>query len=310
MAELGFKKALRLYSGYIRERNWTQATEKGYCCRILYFFKYLDSKGITDLRDVSKKDVTAYADHLLSARRIRDNRPFSGNTKETYFLALRSLFKFLVRNDCLLADPTSGVELVKKEMKGFPGFLSEREMARVLKIPNVTAASGLRDRTILEVFYGTGIRKSELLHLKTTDVSFEDSLLFIDQGKGMKDRIVPLGDVARHFLRLYMETARRKLLSMGAQDNVLFVTYQGHGFSSNGVNKMLAKYLRAAGIKRQISVHSLRHTFASQLVLAGVSLREIQELMGHQSFETTLQYAHLAEDHVKRQVLRLPFANG
>lgn len=310
MAELSYKKALYLFEAYMKEMNWTRATIKSYGDRLLYFFEFLREKKITDIKKITKKHMKEYADYLCTVKGKSTDKKLKTNTRGAYFKTVKRFFRFLLRCDYMYQDVTSGVTLKNTRLKDFPGYLTEKQAEDLLNLPDTETVLGFRDRTILEVFYGTGLRKSELRNLKLQDVSFDEQVLFINQGKGMKDRIIPFGDVAGYYLKKYITGPRKELLLLYYRENTLFLSYQGRKLSDMAVNKIVNKYLRKLKLKKKITVHSLRHTFAVHMLTNGTDIRYIQEMLGHSSFHTSYRYTRVQIDHLKRMYSQHhPFEN-
>lgn len=207
--------------------------------------------------------------------------------------ALRSFFRFLTRESYLKTNPILALSSPKLD-KHLPLFLTEEEVVRVIEAAfakNEKDQSGLRDRAILETFYSTGIRISELVGLSVQDVDFIGGIIKV-MGKGKKERIVPIGDAAISALRRYLKN--RKINS-----DVLFLNRSGKRISTRGVRNIAEKYIRAGGAKQGISAHTFRHSFATHLLNRGADLRTVQELLGHVNLSTTQIYTHLTTERLK-----------
>jgi integrase len=250
--------------------------------------------------DLTLSQITPQMVDLYKAQRVREKA--APKTVNHELINLSHMLKMAMRWRYINTNPVSSVEKMKV-IKNPPRFLSTNEIYRLLE-----ASMDSYIHPILMTALHTGMRKSELLNLKWSDIDFEQNTITVQSKtdwhtKNYKSRIFQLMPVLYDTLKRH----RNQQQELEIWNEYVF-TYKGKRIR-DGIKKSFRTVLNIAGLKG-VTLHSLRHTFASQLVLAGVSLREVQELMGHQSFETTLQYAHLSEDHVKRQVLRLPFANG
>jgi tyrosine recombinase XerC len=207
--------------------------------------------------------------------------------------ALRSFFKFLSREGLLKSNPILSLSSPKQE-KHLPLFLTEEEVAKL--IDSVFPKSqkdemGLRDRAILETFYSTGIRISELVGLSTEDIDPIGGVVKV-MGKGKKERMVPIGDKAINAIRSYSEKKKK-------ESDALFLNKNGKRISTRGVRNIVWKYLRRAGIRQGVSPHTLRHSFATHLLNRGADLRSVQELLGHVNLSTTQIYTHLTTERLK-----------
>jgi site-specific recombinase XerD len=310
MNEFTFKKTLYLFEAYMKEMNWSRKTIKSYIFRLNYFFDFLKEKKITDMKKITKKDITEYADFLCTVKGRCSQKKLKTSTRGAYLKTVKRLFRFLLRCDYILKDITSGVKFKDNGVKEFPDYLTEKQAEDLLKQPDTGTILGFRDRTMLEVFYGTGLRKSELRNLKIYDVNFNEQVLFINQGKGLKDRIIPFGDVAGNYLKKYITGPRKELALLDYRENTLFLSYRGQKLSDNAVNKIVNKYIRKLGIKKRITVHSLRHTFAVHMLKNGTDIRYIQEMLGHSSYHTSYQYTRVQIDHLKMMYNQYhPFEN-
>ncbi len=205
--------------------------------------------------------------------------------------SIRSFFQFCLKKKWLEDNPAKVVSTPKQD-KHVPTFLSEEEMKHFLDIPQKPEkALDLRDRALLELLYATGIRVSELVGMDVDDVNFLERLIMV-RGKGKKERLLPFGSKAEESLRGYI--AQRSLINKGnIEATPLFLNYRGKRLTSRSVERIVNKYIRRAALRRKISPHSLRHSFASHLLSRGADLRVIQELLGHESLATTQKYTHI-----------------
>lgn len=204
--------------------------------------------------------------------------------------AIRSFFQFCIKKKWLEDNPAKVVSTPKQE-KPVPSFLSEEEMSQFLDLPQTEKPLDLRDKAMLELLYATGLRVSELVGINIDDVSFEERLIRV-RGKGKKERIVPFGKMAEDSLSRYLRV--RGLMNKGdVDDAALFLNYRGRRLTPRSVERTVDKYIKTTAVRRKISPHSLRHSFASHLLSRGADLRVIQELLGHESLATTQKYTHL-----------------
>lgn len=204
--------------------------------------------------------------------------------------ALRSFYDFCVRRKRIAENPARVLATPRQEKK-MPSFLSEEETAALLDLPWTDKPLDLRDRAVLELFYATGIRVSELVAIETGDIHFGERLVRV-KGKGRKERLVPFGRKAEEALEAYRR-ARPLLGRPESGEAAFFLNYRGGRLTSRSVQRMVRKYIRRTAVARKISPHSLRHSFASHLLGRGADLRVIQELLGHASLATTQKYTHL-----------------
>jgi site-specific recombinase XerD len=271
---------LRTMSGV----NKSEATIIAYRIDLSQFAAFLDETNITIAApaDISRGDIAEYLAHLAE-------QGISGNTRARKLAAIREYFRFLEREGLVTTNPTLGVATPKKEHSGRTALRSD-EYTKLLSL----AGANPRDYAILQVFLQTGIRVSELCDLTHEDIDFEQRLLRIASGKGMKTRTIELEKKGIQAIRSYLAVRPENL------SNALFLNYQGERLSPRGVQKMLVKYLKAVGITKKISPHSLRHTFATYKAERGVSPYVLREWLGHARLDTTQIYVHMARENTKK----------
>jgi len=203
---------------------------------------------------------------------------------------LRSFFKFLCRDGYLSDNPTLSLTTFKLD-KHLPSFLTEEEMSKLLQLPQGNDERSLRDQAILETFYSTGMRISELVGLNIEDVDFISGVAKV-RGKGKKERLLPIGEHALKAIRVYLDKRRRQSL-------VLFLNKNGTRLTTRGTRNVVHKYIRLASLSGGISAHTIRHSFATHLLNRGADLRSVQELLGHANLSTTQVYTHLTTERLK-----------
>jgi len=270
------------------------------------FLAYLKHERNASVHTISsyRIDLTQLADYL-ETRKIRlpqvDNVVLRGFLAELYrrnltktsvarkLAAVRSFFNYGVRRRWLDENAAKVVATPRLDQH-VPGFLSEEEMRKLLEVPSADDPLGLRDRAIFEVFYATGIRVSELVGIGLEDLSLEERMVRV-KGKGKKERLVPFGRKAEASLRAYLAVRHEFPLRLG--ETSIFLNYRGTRLSPRSVQRLTAKYLRKAALRRNLSPHALRHSFATHLLSRGADLRVIQELLGHESLATTQKYPHM-----------------
>lgn len=277
------RRELGEFLDYLRhERNASSHTISAYRIDLTQLADYLDARKIR-LRQV---------DNLLLRGFFLDlhSKSLSKTSSARKLAAIRSFFQFCLKRRILDDNPAKVVARPKLD-KHVPGFLSEDEMGAFLDLPDENEKLGPRDRAILELFYATGIRVSELVGTDLPDLSLSERMIRV-RGKGKKERIVPFGRKAADSLVAYMPT-RTALLGRRWEEPALFLNYQGTRITSRSIERLVAKYIRRTSVRRRISPHSLRHSFASHLLGRGADLRVIQELLGHESLATTQKYTHV-----------------
>ena len=277
------KKELEAFLEYLKhERNASPHTIASYQRDLKQLAVYLKKKNIS----LKRTDNVVLRGFLATLYEKRNKK----STVARKLAAIRSFFQFCIRKRWLEDNPAKVVATPKQE-KPVPSFLSEEDMEQFLDIPKTRRPLDLRDKSILELLYATGSRVSELVGIDLEDINFEERLIRV-RGKGKKERLVLFGKIAEQSLELYIRA--RSLIHKGQIDeNALFLNYRGDRITSRSVERVVDKYIRFSAMRRKISPHSLRHSFASHLLSRGADLRVIQELLGHESLATTQKYTHL-----------------
>ncbi len=283
-------RAIRDFLNWLAvERGLSRNTIVSYRSDLIFFKDFCARKGFNPLGPDGRGAVSAY---LLQLK--NDGR--TSATISRRLAALKSLFRFLISEGYLDTDPTENMESPKKVQK-LPRVLTTAEVDKLLAQPRAGTPSGLRDKAMLELLYATGIRVSELVSLDRGSVNLEEGYIRC-VGKGSKERIVPMGQVAARFTEAYLQRARAKL--MGSKNSqALFLNRYGNKMTRQGFWKIIKKYTARAGIKKDITPHTLRHSFATHLLENGADLRSVQELLGHADISTTQIYTHLTGNRIK-----------
>jgi len=228
------------------------------------------------------------------ASRHAGSKASSANRRLT---VLRRFYRWALREGLVAADPTLKLEPAKR-LARVPKTLTQTQVERLLQAPDAAEPLGLRDRAMLELMYASGLRVSELVHLRLFELSLNDQVLRV-MGKGSKERLVPFGDEALHWLERYLAQARGAILGRQVSDD-LFVTARGGAMTRVMFWTLVKKYARAAGIDAPLSPHTLRHAFATHLLNHGADLRAVQMLLGHADISTTTIYTHVARERLKQ----------
>lgn len=242
-----------------------------------------------NLYGVSGEDINAYL-----AARHESSRASSSNRR---LAVLRRFYQLALRQNRMEHDPCLRIASARQAAR-FPKTLSESQVEALLSAPDVNQALGLRDRTMLELMYASGLRVSELVGMKTVELGMNEGVVRVT-GKGSKTRLVPFGDQARLWLDRYLKQGRPEILN-GQVDDALFVTARGAGMTRQMFWVLIKKYALRAGIREPLSPHTLRHAFATHLLNHGADLRVVQLLLGHADISTTQIYTHVARERLKK----------
>lgn len=270
----------------------TGRTVIAYTTDLKQFYRFLAERGVDRADGVTRLLVREFL-AVLKARGL------AKSSIRRKMAAIRSFYRYLCQRGLIGFNPLMGVSAPRKE-KLLPSFLYPREIEVLLSAPEVDAPLAQRDLAILETLYATGIRLSELTGLDVADVDFALGCLRV-MGKGAKERVVPIGRAALAACEEYLLLARPALaLHSKVTGRALFLNYLGGRLTGRSVERMLARYLRKIALGRQISPHSIRHSFATHLLENGADLRVVQELLGHVSISTTQIYTHLSRERLKR----------
>ncbi|WP_125981145.1 site-specific tyrosine recombinase XerD [Loigolactobacillus iwatensis] len=273
----------------IVEKGLAANTVSSYCRDLERFMTYLKAQKLTSF-DQDRFVILNFLGEL-------NDEKLATNSIIRMVSSLRKFYRFLLETTQMTTDPMLQIDSPKKQQH-LPQVLSQNEIVSLLKAPDTTTAIGIRDRAILEVMYATGLRVSELTHLKMSELHLSLGLIQTI-GKGDKERIIPIGDVAIDWIQRYLEAARPQFLKAGQHSDTLFVNHYGRPFTRQGIWKNLKGLVKKTGIKKDVTPHTLRHSFATHLLENGADLRVVQELLGHADISTTQIYTHVSQKRIR-----------
>jgi len=282
---------------YQAERNYSPRTIQNREVYLRYFIYWADDRGLNRPNEITKPILESYQRYLYHYRK-KNGEPLSVMSQNSRMIPIRALFKWLARNNHLLYNPASDLEFPRAEKRLPKAVLTQDEAEIILSLPDTNTPLGIRDRAILETFYSTGMRRLELTTLKWSAVDYERGTVFIDQGKGHKDRMIPIGERALHWINTYQYQARPEL-TLGKDDGTLFVSKLGEAFSANAMSHLVKNYVNEADIGKKGSCHLFRHTCATLMLEGGADVRYIQALLGHAKLETTGIYTQVSIKQLK-----------
>jgi integrase/recombinase XerD len=287
MTELPYVES---YLAYIRlERTLSDNTAEAYMYDLERLRAFLKQQRVDDITMVTPRILSEYV-------RVLYDIGLEVTSIQRNMSSLRGYFAFVVSEGALEKDPTELLETPRKT-KYLPSVMSVEEIEAVLSVIDSNKKMGLRDRAMLETLYATGMRVSELANFTIEQYWEEDGLVRI-VGKGSKERIVPVGEIAAHWIHDYLENLRPLLVKPGT-DSTVFLNKNGKAFSRMGLWKIVQFYVSRANIRKHISPHTFRHSFATHLLEGGADLRTVQEMLGHANIVTTEIYTHVDREYLK-----------
>ena len=298
-----FEKYINGFSDYLRMKNFSIRTDESYCYEVKKFIFFV-SENYIRIKNISQINKNIILDYLNFLMRYKDRKgkALSSKTIKLKIAAIRHFFKYLLKSDFILKDPTLTIESPKEERSLPKNILTESEVKLILDSIDTRTPIGLRNKTIIELFYSCGMRTSELCDLKIHNVDLKEQTVIIEHGKGDKMRVLPIGQYAVDYIEQYISRARKFMLKGRINDEgYLFLTNRGTKFNKETINRCIihgvVKNLR---LNKKVSCYSFRHALATHLVQNKVDIRFVQELLGHESLNTTQKYCHLNITDLKK----------
>ena len=277
---------LEEYRKYLKyQKNYSDNTIDSYEEDIVEFFEFLEKESIS-LLDIKYDDIRFFLIEL-------DKKHNKASTVSRKLSSLRGFYKYLINNNYIKNNPFSLVKMPKKEKK-LPRFFYYNELEMLFEVPDIKTPLGQRDRLILEILYASGVRVSELVNIKISDINDEEIKIL---GKGNKERISRIGDYAKEILDMYLNDGYQKLNI--EKTEYLFLNKNGKKLTTRGIRYILDKIIEKTTIGKKISPHMLRHSFATHLLNEGCDILSVQELLGHDSLTATAIYTHVTTDRLK-----------
>ncbi len=288
--ELVFK-----FKAHLQVLNRSPSTIEAYTTNTNFF---LDAMTVDDIKQITTSMIETYIAGLY-AHKTDDGRPYKTSTICVKVRSLKRFLEYLEKANIIFINPAETIKEPKLEQRLPKDILSSKEANNILDQPNLSTRIGIRDRTVLEVLYSTGIRREEVCNLTIYDADLTGGMLRINKGKGKKDRVVPLGKHAVRFLREYITKVRPHFTKKNRSNRKLFVDRYGKALSSQMVGIIVKTYAKAAKIKKRVSPHTFRHTFATTLIKNNADIRAVQKMMGHEDLRTTQEYTRRLISNVK-----------
>jgi integrase/recombinase XerD len=273
------------------ERDLSVNTISSYRNDLTALNNYLKNENIQEPSEVS-------AANLADFFKLLNKLGLSSRSAARYYSSVKGFFTFLFSRNYLEKNPAEKLA-APKISKNLPVVLSINEIEKILDCPDINSKLGLRAKTLLEIFYACGLRVSELINLKISDLFLNEEVIRVF-GKGSKERLVPIGSSAIKWISEYLKSSRPLLTKRGKSENILILSGRGTKLSRMGVWKIVHHRVQLAGIKKEVHPHTFRHSFATHLIEGGADLRAVQEMLGHADISTTQIYTHLDRDYIRQ----------
>ncbi len=285
------------FSDYMRSYNRSEMTIKSHMVTVRQFLRFLVERGLSDLHELQKSDVEAYQ---VSLERVLTHKgtPLTLSSKNGKVSAVRSFIKFLRRTHVLMTDPARDIVLPRPPRTILPELPTEEMIWKLLETPDVSTPLGLRDRAVLELFYSSALRNSELRLLQVGDVDFSRLQVRVYRGKGGRGRVVPVGESAAAWVEEYLTKARAFLLGE-KEHGFLFVSYRGRPFKINRMGELVVRVAEVAKLPMRVTPHVLRHCCATHMLRNKVRFRHLQDFLGHVSPSSTQIYTRVELSDLK-----------
>jgi len=274
--------AIGIFEKYLISRNFSDKTVKKYYCDVRDFLLYCKKR---DIRDINKEDILNYRKYLYECGK------FVLSSQAGMIHTVSRFFRLLLKEDIILSNPfdTLDIHMIKREIKR--ESIPEEKLLKILDSINGNGYSDLRDRAIFEIMYGCGIRVGETVKLCMTDIDWKEGKIFINDGKGRKDRVVPVGQNALRVLKQYIEYGRSRLKNIVDRE-YLYLSFSGKKLNVSNIGRLLKKHTEKLYPGMRIFPHMLRHSFATHMLEAGANIKHIKDILGHSNMETTVGYTH------------------
>lgn len=295
--EVELESYLHNYVKELQLHRYSRGYQDGAQRVLTLFFSHLREKGVEDIRAVSEEHLLSFLRFLRECKTKYD-RPFALWTQSAYVSAIRRFFAFLDKRSVILRNPAEHIRAPRA--KRLPRTkLSRNQVQQLLETPSPTSTLGVRDRAILETFYGTGVRLSECVRLDVSDADLQGRTLWVRDGKGRKDRLVPIPGQTAKALERYASDARPYLVH-DPMEQAFFLSQNGRRLSPPSIQAKLRDYGKAAGVPHRVHPHVLRHAYATHLLERGADIRHIQELLGHSFLQTTALYTQVEPKDLRK----------
>ncbi len=287
-----------LYLTHLQSLNRAKATMDWYRTLIRRFEAFAEGRGVEQWPNVTTALLLDYQKHVFALLNTQ-GRPYAVAAQNLHLIVLDSLFRYLKRSGYMPHNPAAEIEHAREPQRLPKAVPTAREIKRLLNVPDTSTVLGYRDRTIMEVFYTTGMRLMEMVKLKVQDIDLDHGLLIVRQGKGKKDRVVPLGRMAAKYLETYLQGIRSELLRGRPDASHVFLTVLGGAFCARAMAQRIAKHVERVKLSASVTPHVFRHACATHMIRNRANIRHVQEMLGHSRLETTERYLQLTITDLK-----------
>jgi integrase/recombinase XerD len=287
----------RRYIEHQQVRNYSSETLRLTEIGLRMFIAWAEDRSLERPSQITRPILEAFQRWLFH-RKKPNGKPIAISSQRLSLQKLVGFFRYLVRQNVILSNPAADLEMPKMPKRLPKAVLSESEVHKVLAIPDTTDAVGLRDRAMIETLYSTGIRRHELRGMRIEDVDFARETVFVRLGKGKKDRVVPIGERALHWVERYLDESRPALVML-PDDGALWISERGTVVSLDWLTRRMQNYIRAIDTGKTGGCHAFRHSMATHMLEAGCDIRHIQEFLGHVDMSTTAIYTRVSVARLK-----------
>jgi integrase/recombinase XerD len=290
---LGMGRAFLDFFAWLKVMNYSEGTLITYDRNLRYFIAWCETRGLMRPAEITQAILERYQRTVSQIVKPNTGQTIAFISQMHYLVPVRQFFRWLAKSHKILFNPAAELELPRKERRLPKAVLSAGEAEQVMNQVNMAYPMGLRDRAILETFYSTGIRRMELMNLSLYDLDFDRGTVMIRQGKGKRDRVIPIGERALAWIQKYRNDLRPSLI-VGSDEGVLFLTKQGEAMTPNLLSHMVRLCVDGAGLGKRGSCHIFRHTMATLMLEHGADVRFVQEMLGHADLSTTQIYTRVS----------------
>lgn len=293
----GMYPYLLRYEEYLLINNYSHDTHRRYDSNIRQFMVWCDERGLQDITNITKPILERYKKHLYY-RRKANGEPLSFRSQGVKLASLKAWFKWLTQDNYLLYNPASELALPRIPQRIPRKVLSLDEVKDLMNSADLGTPEGIRDRAVMELLYSCGLRRRECATLRLVDFDSKRATVFISEGKGKKDRLLPVGELACLWVQKYLNEARPELLTAGASD-ALFITNYGEAYNADCLGRVVKSHMKKAGIEAEGSAHLLRHAMATHMLENGADIRFIQTMLGHADLRATQIYTQVTVEKLR-----------